>query len=188
MYEDTFRVRQLNELKIQQDHRTIDVLRKCMSASAEQTSRMTGLLTNFETRLTALHDLIMPVYDATNTLQIKHANLQRTVGQLDNIIEYYNSVKNLSLVVQAGPGKDINNYLSQLNKLRLAIDYFAQNKNQSQRKQNEELWAQGRLNVDREFDQLLSKFSEQSLVHFDLDGEFMDDSSAVLNSKGKSKV
>jgi hypothetical protein len=29
-------------------------------------------LDNFESRLTKLHDLIMPVYDATNMLQIKN--------------------------------------------------------------------------------------------------------------------
>ena len=78
------------------------------------------------------------------------------MGKLDNIIEYYNSVKNLSLVIQAGynnlrfiqnklniilyvsisPGKDINTYISQLNRLKQAIDYFEANKNQSQKKQN----------------------------------------------------
>lgn len=63
-------------------------------------------------------------------------------------------------MIQAGPGKDINTYISQLNKLRLAIDYFEVNKNQSQKKQNEDLWVQGKLNVDREFDQLLSKCSD----------------------------
>jgi hypothetical protein len=186
MYEDTFRVRQLNELKIQQDHRTMDVLRKCMSESGEQTARMSGLLTNFEHRLTALHDLIMPVYDATSMLQIKHGNLHKTVSQLDNIIEYYNSVKSLSQIVQAGPGDDITNYLSHLNKLRQAVDYFEQNRNQSQKRQNEELWAQGKLNVDREFELLLGKFAEPSLVHFDLDGESWDDSadaSGILGSK-----
>ena len=88
----------------------------------------------------------------------------KTVGKLDNIIEYYNSVKNLSLVIQAGPGKDISTYISQLNKLRQAIDYFELNKNQSQKRQNEDLWLQGKLNVDREFDQLLSKFGDAARV------------------------
>lgn len=136
MYSDTFRVRQLNELKIQQELNTNEMLRKCLSESNEQTSRMIGTLDNFESRLTALHDLIMPVYDATNTLQIKYANLQHTVNKLDVIVEHHNSVENLSQVIKAGPGKEINGYLSQLNKLKLAIEYFNINKNQSKKKEN----------------------------------------------------
>ena len=172
MYEDTFRARQQNELKMQQEFNTIKVLRKCMNESKEQTNRMTGLLDNFEARLTGLHDLIMPVYDATNTLQIKYANLQKTVTELDKIIENYNSVKNLSLVIQAGPGKDISNYIGHLNKLKLAMDYFAVNKNQSLRKQNEDLWSLGKQNVDREFDQSLAKFNDSNLAaSFDFDSD-----------------
>ena len=136
MYEDTFRARQLNELKIQQENSTLDLLKKCLSESNEQTRRMANLLDNFETRLNSLNDIVMPVYEATNALQIKHSNIQNTVMRLDKIIDYYSSVKNLSLIIQAGPGKDINAYLSQLNKLKAAIDYFAANKNQSQKKQN----------------------------------------------------
>lgn len=34
------------------------------------------------------------------------------------------------------PGKDINSYITHLNKLRSAIEYFEKNKNQSQKNQN----------------------------------------------------
>jgi len=88
---------------------------------------------------------------------------------LDNIIEYYNSVKNLTIVIQAGPGKDINTYISQLNKLRQAIEYFETNHNQSQKQQNEDLWNKGKQNVEREFDQLLNKFCESTLVVIEKD-------------------
>lgn len=74
MFEDTYRVRQFNELKIQQEFKTMDLLKKCLKESNEQTNKMTNLLDNFETRLGALHDLIVPVYDATNTLQIKYSS------------------------------------------------------------------------------------------------------------------
>ena len=178
MYENTSRIRQFNDMRIQHETQTIDLLQKCMKESSEQTKKMSNLLNNFESRLTALHDLIMPVYEATNTLQIKYSNIQKTVTELDNIIEYYDSVKNLSQVIQAGPGKDINLYLSQMNRLRSAIEYFAANKNQSQKKQNEELWEKGKLNVDREFEQLLSKCSDGLLQLADSDSadvERLDD-------------
>ena len=108
-------------MKVQHEIHTIEVLNKCLNESDESTNKMTNLLNNFESRLNSLHDLIVPIYDATNTLQIKYSSkatrkclwnnkifklifidIQQTVGKLDNIIEYYNSVKNLSLVIQAG--------------------------------------------------------------------------------------
>ena len=47
-----------------------------------------------------------------------------------------------------------------MNRRKSAIEYFAVNKNQSQKKQNEELWEKGKLSVDREFELLLSKCSD----------------------------
>lgn len=124
MYEDTYRIRQLNEMRVQHETQTIDLLNKCLEESDDSTKKMTNLLNNFESRLTSLHDLIVPIYDATNTLQIKYSSnfqqlltsflaqfkhnllvikdIQTTVGKLDEILEYYNSVKNLSMVIQAG--------------------------------------------------------------------------------------
>lgn len=102
MFEETYRVRQFNEIKIQQDLQIVNALQKSLNESNEQTNKMTNLLDNFENRLTAMHDLIMPVYEATNMLQIKYSNIHKTASQLDSIIEYYDSVKNLSVAIQAG--------------------------------------------------------------------------------------
>lgn len=76
MYEDTYRIRQLNEMKIQHESQTIDLLNKCLSESEDNTLKMNNMLNNFESRLTSLHDLIVPIYDSTNTLQIKHSSRQ----------------------------------------------------------------------------------------------------------------
>lgn len=73
-YEDTYRQKQLNEIKVQHENQTINSFKKCLKESEENTSKMTNLLDNFETRLNALHDLIVPVYDSTNTLQIKYSS------------------------------------------------------------------------------------------------------------------
>lgn len=80
MYEDTYTIRQFNNNKIKQELYTIQKVKECLSESNEQTNKMKNLLDNFETRLTALHDLIMPVYDATNTLQIKYSS--KLIGEL----------------------------------------------------------------------------------------------------------
>ncbi len=102
MFEETYRVRQFNEIKMQHDLQIINQLKNSLGESNEQTQKMTNLLDNFENRLTSMGDLIMPVYEATNILQRKYSNIQKTSSRLDSIIEYYDSVKNLSLVIQAG--------------------------------------------------------------------------------------
>ena len=104
------------------------------------------------------------------------------------------------------PGKDINMYINHLNKLKSAIEYFEKNKNQSQKNQNvlnqvvsilvwtiylikllfkEELWLQGKLNIDREFDTLLGKFSD-NLFSLESDLDNMDEShmSGTKGTKG----
>jgi hypothetical protein len=85
-------------------------------------------------------------------------------------------------VIQAGPGKDINTYISQLNKLRQAIDYFEANHNQSQKQQNEELWNKGKQNVEREFDQLLNKFCESTLAVIEKDQD-IDNNDQLVDAK-----
>ena len=45
------------------------------------------------------------------------------------------------------PGKEIDSYLSQLNKLRSAIQYFGANKNQSLKKQNVKIYGSYSLPV-----------------------------------------
>ena len=48
---------------------------KCLASSGEQTLKMTNLLTSFETRLSGLSDLIMPVYLSTNDLKVKFTSM-----------------------------------------------------------------------------------------------------------------
>lgn len=74
-FENSVRMRQLNDLKINQENTTIEMMRKCLVESGEQTNKMTNILNSFENRLSVLHDIIMPVYDATNMLQIKFQSL-----------------------------------------------------------------------------------------------------------------
>ena len=74
-YEDTYRIRQLNEIKVQHELQTISSFKKCLKDSDEVTNKMSNLLTNFEARLNGLHDFITPVYDTTNSLQIKYSSI-----------------------------------------------------------------------------------------------------------------
>ena len=53
--------------------------------------------------------------------------------------------------------------MAQLDKLKSAIKFFESNEKQSEKKENELLWSQGKQNVDREFDQIMKKFSDATL-------------------------
>ena len=88
MYEDTYTIRQFNNNKIKQELYTIQKVKECLTESNEQTNKMKNLLDNFEVRLNALQDLIMPVYDATNTLQIKYSSKKKK--KIDTISISYN--------------------------------------------------------------------------------------------------
>ena len=85
-YEDTYRTRQLNDIKVQHEIQTIDLLQRSLKESNENTNKMTSILNNFETRLTVLHDLIVPIYDATNTLQIKHQSKHKISKQISYLM------------------------------------------------------------------------------------------------------
>ena len=52
----------------------LDNLQKCLASSNDSTLKMTNLLTNFQTRLDGLKDLITPVYLSTNDLKVKHTS------------------------------------------------------------------------------------------------------------------
>jgi hypothetical protein len=72
MFDDIARIKNLNELKIQRVSQQLDILQKCLQDSNEQTCKMNSLLNGFDNKLSVLNDLIMPVYNSTNSLQIKH--------------------------------------------------------------------------------------------------------------------
>ncbi len=73
-YEDTYRIRQLNDIRVQHELQSISSFKKCLKDSDDSTNKMTNMLTNFETRLNALHDLIVPIYETTSSLQIKYSS------------------------------------------------------------------------------------------------------------------
>jgi hypothetical protein len=68
------RTRQLNDASIQQNNQLLDSLKKSLEQSNDQTKKMTSLLDNFEQQLTTMRGHIMPVYEATNILQVKYSS------------------------------------------------------------------------------------------------------------------
>ena len=134
-YEDTEKMFQSNNINIKQELQTISSIKKCLKQSDEVTNKMTNILNNFESKINDLHDLIVPVYDTNNSLQNKYSSIfssffftiilynsnlikidiNKVIGRLDNIVQFHNSVKDLSIIIQAGLVSLLYNYYKLFN-------------------------------------------------------------------------
>jgi hypothetical protein len=59
--------------------------------------------------------------------------------------------------------------MEQLDRLKSAIVFFDSNKNLTKKKEHEQLWIEGKHNVEHEFEQLLNKFSKETLSFLEKD-------------------
>merc|ERR550519_1960896 len=64
---------------------------------------MVEILTSFEQRLARLEETILPVYQETGNLQRRQENIDKTLVELDHVINYYNVSKEVENIVREGP-------------------------------------------------------------------------------------
>ncbi len=96
--------------------------------SEKLTSGMVEILESFETRLGKLEQTIHPVYQETCNLQRRQENIEKTLQELDHVIDYYSVSKEVESVVREGPnGTTLQNFLDAMRKLNVALDYFSTN-------------------------------------------------------------
>merc|ERR550519_594193 len=77
---------------------------------------MVEILTSFEQRLARLEETILPVYQETGNLQRRQENIDKTLVELDHVINYYNVSK-----------EEENVFREAMTRLKGALDYFATN-------------------------------------------------------------
>merc|ERR1719187_2466959 len=123
---------------------------------------MVEILTSFEQRLGRLEETILPVYQETGNLQRRQENIDKTLVELDHVINYYNVSKEVENVVREGPnGTTIDAFLEAMTRLKGALDYFATNNPGSIELENvRSLYSAGGSALSREFRELLSKHSK----------------------------
>ena len=119
------------------------------------------ILESFEKRLGKLEQTILPVYQETGNLQRRQENIDKTLTELDHVIEYYNVSKEVENVVREGPnGTTLQNFLDAMRKLKVALEYFSSNNPGSIELENvRSLYTTGGSALFREFRDLLEKHS-----------------------------
>ena len=113
-----------------------------------------------QVRLGKLEETILPVYQETGNLQRRQENIDRTLGELDHVINYYNVSKEVEVVVREGPAAGLHPFLEAMVKLKGALDYFSSNNPGSIELENvRSLYTSGGGQLFREFSELLKKHS-----------------------------
>merc|ERR1719187_3135406 len=123
---------------------------------------MVEILTSFEQRLGRLEETILPVYQETGNLQRRQENIDKTLDELDHVINYYNVSKEVENIVREGPsGSTLDAFLEAMQRLKGALDYFATNNPGSIELENvRSLNSAGGSTLSREFREVLAKHSK----------------------------
>jgi len=147
--------------KLQQEKDNLAWLKEQCAESERLTSGMVEILESFEVRLGKLEETILPVYQETGNLQRRQENIDKTLTELDHVINFYNVSKEVENIVREGPGgTTLHNFLEAMKKLKGALDYFSTNNPGSIELENvRSLYNTGGSALSREFSELLKKHS-----------------------------
>ena len=147
--------------KLQLERENLAWLKEQCVESQKLTSGMVEILESFETRLGKLEQTILPVYQETGNLQRRQENIEKTLQELDHVINYYSVSKEVESVVREGPnGTTLQNFLDAMRKLKVALDYFSTNNPGSIELENvRSLYKTGGDALFREFRDQLEKHS-----------------------------
>ncbi|XP_037035479.1 exocyst complex component 7 [Bradysia coprophila] len=122
---------------------------------------MSTILTTFEHRLGKLEQTILPVYNETEHLQNRFKNLDSTLQCLETVLSHYDASQEVCNLIHIGPFEgNITEFLSALDKLKKAKDYFYYNNAQSVELENvTSLFNTGCETLNNHFKMLLNKHS-----------------------------
>lgn len=138
---------------------SLDHLRHATTESSRVTNKMVGILTHFDERLAKLEETIQPIYKETGILQSKQEASNQALTKLEYIIRFYTVSSEVEQFIQQGLSPaTLEAYLSALNELSRADEYFRKNNPQSPELLNvQNLLQQGGNNVENEFRLLLQQ-------------------------------
>jgi len=150
------------QAKLAMEKDNLDWLKEQCAESEQLASGMIGILCSFEKRLGKLEETILPVYQETGNLQRRQENIDKTLEELDHVISYYNVSKNVEPIIREGPnGTTLKQFLTAMDKLKDALDYFSANNPGSLELENvRSLHTTGGNALSREFHELLKKYSK----------------------------
>lgn len=141
--------------------RNLEKLKKLLTVSNEQCSKMGEILTHFDDRLSKLEETVQPVYKETGNLQRQQENIATTLSRLDYVIRYYTVAGEVEASIVSGPSStSFEIYIRDLNRLSEAVKYFQRDNPESPEMMNVvSLLEKGGTNIEKEFRLLLSRHS-----------------------------
>lgn len=149
------------ESKLEQESGCLSQLKDHVDKYHDLSSSMSTILTKFEQRLGKLEETILPVYNQTEHLQKRQKNLQTTLQCLESVLSHYEASQEQCNLIHLGPSEgDVTEFLSGLDKLKRAKDYFLNNNPQSVELENvTSLFNTGCTTLENHYKALLKKYS-----------------------------
>lgn len=125
---------------------------------------MVSTLDNFERKLESLDELVTPVYEATNELRLLLNNVDNSLILVDSILHYYQICGELQPKISSGPGGDLDEYLTELDRLEDAVKYFKRiTTGVNERERITQLFDLGRQRLVEETDRLILRYANPLL-------------------------
>ncbi|KAI2804155.1 Exocyst complex component 7 [Blomia tropicalis] len=141
--------------------RSLERLKKLLTDSNGNCSKMGEILTHFDDRLSKLEETVQPVYKETGNLQKQQDNIMSSLGRLDYVIKFYTVAGEVESSIASGPGAtSFDLYLHDLDRLTEAVRYFECNNPDCPEMMNvSSLLDKGGSNIEKEFRTLLTRHS-----------------------------
>lgn len=147
--------------KLEQESGSLSLLKGQVDKYHDLSTSMSSILTKFEQRLGKLEQTILPVYNETEYLQKRQKNLGSALQSLESVLSHYEASQEQCNLIHLGPSEgDIADFLTGLDKLKRAKDYFLNNNTQSVELENvTSLFNTGCVTLNNHFKTLLKKHS-----------------------------
>ncbi|XP_022092388.1 exocyst complex component 7-like isoform X2 [Acanthaster planci] len=159
--EDTVQKIQAIDEKLVKGAEDLAFIQDSLSKSSQMTSNMVTILTSFEERLGMLEQNILPVHRETVSLQKLQENLSITLNVFDEVLSHHDAVRDLEQAVKAGAGNGLEQYLSHMQQIEDAKNFFEEhNPSSPELAKATSLFNTGKDSLQNEFRVLLSRHGQ----------------------------
>eukprot|EP00899_Mesostigma_viride_P028649 jgi/Mesvir1/896/Mv17458-RA.1 len=138
-------------------------LRESLSRSDAVSKEMVSTLDSFDSRLSRMEHVMLPLQEKTKVLSYKHGNIQSVLAAAEQVLEKANLPKELADYIPAGPCGDVDTYLKKVRQLREVVAFFNGNRSikcaANALAAAKALLSKGVVRCEEEFRQLLNKHS-----------------------------
>ncbi|KAH6941018.1 hypothetical protein HPB50_012060 [Hyalomma asiaticum] len=149
------------QLKVARQVENIKLFQEALAKSSQLSKGMCNILSSFDERLMKLERTILPVYHETGNLQRRQENIERTLAQLEEVVQLYGVSQMAKPKISQGPGdQNLDTFLEAMEQVEKARDYFEQNSPHNiEANLLEQLFNEGVTGLQAEFEALLARHS-----------------------------